>query len=588
MSAGLSFGSIPAFADLSPDQQAMVMQSLQARASEPQQPGSPDQLLFNRASMGGGQNDFQPQHDGGPTQTGAIGREAHQSAPMIAMDEAAVQRMEQPMLPPTAGGNVPPVPQAAPPTQGGPVPPAMPQPSLGGAQPAPQAAPQQMSPANSFDPLTGQPTSGAPKAVSPTAAAQASSQAGGGGMFDKFLTGLQNPQVSDLLLNLGIGLMSQKGIGQGLAAGLQGYQGAQSNSLKQQLQQLQIQQQLQGQQATRAYLQSKGLSAPAIEAATLNPAILSSTLAQQNKDPQIVEVGGQKYSLMPGQTPQQGTLLGPSSGAPAGFQPTPDGGLAPVPGGPQSLEYKKAAAEATATDRGFTASPGQTRFDSEGKPIVSIPERSTIHSVEQPDGSKRDMLYNPETKTLSPVPIEGRVEGERGGNPFATGKFNDTQGKAAGFSDRMLGSEQTLRKFEGINKDALGATVGAMLPNSMKSEDRQAYEQAKRSFINAQLRRESGAAIAPSEFDSAERQYFPQPGETAAIIEQKRMERQRAIEAMAREGGPAYRPSHVFGDGGALVPFGQKAQQTEGGTQTLAQPSRAQLEAEARRRGLIK
>ncbi|TXN43586.1 hypothetical protein [Methylobacterium sp. WL7] len=579
MSAGLSFGALPAFADLSPDQQAMVMQSLQARASEQQQPGSPDQLLFNRAGMGGGQNSFQPPQDGGPTQTGAVSREAHQNAPMIAMDEAAVRRMEQPMLPPTAGGNVPPVPQAAPPQMGGPVAPAMPAPTPSPAQPAPQAAPQMM-PVNSFDPLSGQPTSGSPRpmqppgaqpsAVSPTGAAQASGQAGGGGFLEKFANGLNNPAIGDLLLNVGIGLMSNRGFGPGLAAGLQGYQGSQANSVKQQLQQYQLLQQQQAQNATRAYLKGKGLSADQVEAATLNPAILSSVQSQMNKDPQQFTVGGNIFLGRPDQDPSTWRNLGPSSGPPSGYAPNPAGGVSYIPGGPEDPEVKKRNAEATATDRGFNLAPGQTRMDSEGKVIAAIPERKTIHSVEQPDGSKRDMLYDPETKSLSPIPVEGRTDGERGGNPFATGKFNDTQGKAAGFSDRMLGSEQTLRKLEDINKDAFGATIGAMVPNSMKSEDRQSYEQAKRSFINAQLRRESGAAIAPSEFDSAERQYFPQPGEGKPIIEQKRMERQRAIEAMAREGGPAYRPSHVFGEDGSLQPFGAKQNQGMASPKTQA------------------
>ncbi|WP_267428730.1 hypothetical protein, partial [Methylobacterium sp. GC_Met_2] len=110
MSAGLSFGALPAFTDLSPDQQAAVMQALQGQgqpANAPptapssllgqvdpqttgaipdrggsqvamteadtrrleeqmgmrapgggQQPGSPDALLYDRAGMGGGANPF--------------------------------------------------------------------------------------------------------------------------------------------------------------------------------------------------------------------------------------------------------------------------------------------------------------------------------------------------------------------------------------------------------------------------------------------------------------------------------------------------------------------------------------------------
>jgi hypothetical protein len=402
VSAGLSFGALPAFADLSPDQQAMVMQSLQARASEQQQPGSPDQLLFNRAGMGGGQNGFQPPEDGGPMQTGAVGREAHQSAPMVAMDEAAVQRMEQPMLPPTAGGNIPPVPQAAPPTQGGPVPPAMPQPSPGGAQPAPQAAPR-MTPVNSFDPLTGQPTSGAPKAVTPTAAAQASGQAGGGGMFDKFLTGIQNPQVSDLLLNLGIGLMSQRGLGQGLAAGLQGYQKASSGNLSQQLQQIKFMQEQQAQAATKKYLAGKGLSPDAVEAAAGNPAILSALQTEMSQKPSLQTIGGKQYWLKPGETPGASNLAG-EAGVPLDQEVAKARALADV-----ADEHKEDKTVTPLTDvnarsaAGIPAGDNRPAWrDANGRVTFDNQNAPKIVPVRGPDGTTLQRV-DPLTNTATPV-----------------------------------------------------------------------------------------------------------------------------------------------------------------------------------------
>jgi len=66
------------------------------------------------------------------------------------------------------------------------------------------------------------------------------------------------------------------------------------------------------------------------------------------------------------------------------------------------------------------------------------------------------------------------------------------------------------------------------------------YERAKRDFINAQLRAESGAAIAESEFQNAERQYFPIPGDTPAVIERKRKAREEAIKGMIGSSGGAY------------------------------------------------
>lgn len=154
-------------------------------------------------------------------------------------------------------------------------------------------------------------------------------------------------------------------------------------------------------------------------------------------------------------------------------------------------------------------------------------------------------------------------------NPYAQGgTFNNDQGKAAGFTDRMMGSEEVLRGLEGINSGYVNGALGAvapMTPNFAKPEDRQKFEQARRDFTNAQLRRESGAAIAQSEFDNADKQYFPQPGDKPEVIAQKRANRQAAIEAMGREGGPSYVPKKVFKDG-SIVPYQAPAPASGGAT----------------------
>ena len=64
------------------------------------------------------------------------------------------------------------------------------------------------------------------------------------------------------------------------------------------------------------------------------------------------------------------------------------------------------------------------------------------------------------------------------------------------------------------------------VPYMFKSDQYKQIEQAQRDFINATLRRESGAAIAPSEFENAQLQYFPQPGDTREVVKQKQRNRQ--------------------------------------------------------------
>jgi hypothetical protein len=60
-------------------------------------------------------------------------------------------------------------------------------------------------------------------------------------------------------------------------------------------------------------------------------------------------------------------------------------------------------------------------------------------------------------------------------------------------------------------------------------------EQARRDFINAVLRRESGAVISPSEFANAEKQYFPVVGNPPELIAQKRRNRELATRGLMAE-----------------------------------------------------
>lgn len=122
--------------------------------------------------------------------------------------------------------------------------------------------------------------------------------------------------------------------------------------------------------------------------------------------------------------------------------------------------------------------------------------------------------------------------------------FNESQGKAATFADRMAMSERNIREVEGQGTSALGAFLEriGMGGNYLQTPEYQRYEQARRDFINAQLRRESGAVISPEEFANAERQYFPRPGDSPQVIEQKRRNREIAVAGMQRDAGPAYKP----------------------------------------------
>lgn len=78
--------------------------------------------------------------------------------------------------------------------------------------------------------------------------------------------------------------------------------------------------------------------------------------------------------------------------------------------------------------------------------------------------------------------------------------------------------------------------------NTLKSGNFQSVDQAQRNFVNAVLRRESGAVISPSEFDNASKQYFAQPGDAADTVAQKKANRDLVINGFIQGSGDAYTP----------------------------------------------
>jgi hypothetical protein len=124
------------------------------------------------------------------------------------------------------------------------------------------------------------------------------------------------------------------------------------------------------------------------------------------------------------------------------------------------------------------------------------------------------------------------------------------QGKSATFGARALEADRILNGLgtdyspAAVNtKAALGRVpiVGGGLEygaNLALSDNSQKAEQAQRDFVNAVLRQESGAAISSSEFDNARKQYFPQPGDSQAVIVQKARNRQLAINGFRENARP--------------------------------------------------
>ena len=122
----------------------------------------------------------------------------------------------------------------------------------------------------------------------------------------------------------------------------------------------------------------------------------------------------------------------------------------------------------------------------------------------------------------------------------ATKPLTDAQAKAALFGARMSAANAILDEVAqsgteiSVPGSRSGFGVGAVI-SALSPESNQRLDQAKRDFINAVLRRESGAVISAPEFDNAEKQYFPQVGDSKAVIEQKRENRRLAERGILAE-----------------------------------------------------
>lgn len=161
--------------------------------------------------------------------------------------------------------------------------------------------------------------------------------------------------------------------------------------------------------------------------------------------------------------------------------------------------------------------------------------------------AERGVVVNTRSGTATPV--------TQGGQPLPPKDKPMTEGQAKAnlFGTRAKEADRILNTLaeKGVErpndfKAVVGATplIGGGLAATVNTVPRwlggptdkqQQVEQAQRDFINAVLRRESGAVIGEDEFSNAKQQYFPQAGDGPEVIKQKARNRQLAIDGILAE-----------------------------------------------------
>jgi hypothetical protein len=181
-------------------------------------------------------------------------------------------------------------------------------------------------------------------------------------------------------------------------------------------------------------------------------------------------------------------------------------------------------------------------------PNATDVQRQAYRNLTDPDGSKalaqRLTQANINEKDASAAKL--RAEANPAGGPKLTEgqskdynyyeRGNAANGELAGNGTALTnaavgGRGQARGVIDGLIRSIPGVgNSGAA--NSLVSNERQKAEQSGREFINALLRKDSGAALTDPEIAEYGRTYLPQPGDSQEVLQQKATARTRALQAI--------------------------------------------------------
>jgi len=178
------------------------------------------------------------------------------------------------------------------------------------------------------------------------------------------------------------------------------------------------------------------------------------------------------------------------------------------------------------------ASGGQLGFTPD-KPEISAAEQIRLDMAREA-GARADRAEaradRNEQRQVAANSVSGRTpnEGER---------------NASGFYQRMVAANAELKRLTDAGYDPTNLrdhlTVGSAVGNYLASNEGQQYNQAAMNWVRANLRKESGAAIGVDEARQEIRNYFPQPGDSPEVVQQKAKNRLVVEQAMLQAAGRA-------------------------------------------------
>lgn len=203
---------------------------------------------------------------------------------------------------------------------------------------------------------------------------------------------------------------------------------------------------------------------------------------------------------------------------------------------PKEYGFEEVAGTLVRTDKSAgTAEPVYGAPDVDAPDIVTLYDEQTgMEYKAQWNPAKREYervggLKAPSGTSLSVGP-DGEVQFTQGNvKPLTEAQSKDTV-----FVTRAAGALPIIDQY-GDALTSLTQSVGGSAPiigNYMKSTEFQQAEQAGKEFLQAILRKDTGAAITKEETDEYGSVYLPRPGDDPTTLEQKKQSRRRALSAI--------------------------------------------------------
>jgi hypothetical protein len=127
--------------------------------------------------------------------------------------------------------------------------------------------------------------------------------------------------------------------------------------------------------------------------------------------------------------------------------------------------------------------------------------------------------------------------------PGVTGRpITGTERQSLAFYNRAQNAVEDIAPLEPViaQQNLLQQERFKHAPDVALSPVQRQYRQAQRSFTEARLRKESGAAIAAHEYENDARTYFAQPGDDQKTIQQKQKAREKVLDGLRISSGRAY------------------------------------------------